>query len=132
MAPSITADHDATEVAKGTVVRFHGSSVSGMTVKIWSPGLFRNQPMAKLVRRMGERLEVSPARQASATPVPRTTAPGRTFIRRTSRPIVSRRSPQHNSQPDIGHQAAPLLDRHSPGAGVRAQHVVPSSVGIPA
>ena len=34
VAASITVDHDVTEVAKGTVARFHGSFVSGMTVKI--------------------------------------------------------------------------------------------------
>ena len=59
VAASITVDHDATEVAKGTVARFHGSSESGKTVKIWSPGLFRNQPQAKPVSMIGERLEAS-------------------------------------------------------------------------
>ena len=98
VAVSITVDHDATEVAKGTVARFHGSSESGMTVKIWSPGLSRNQPPAKPASRMGERLEASVARQARVTPAPRTTAPGRTFIRRTSGPIVSCYSPKGNGQ----------------------------------
>ncbi len=90
MATSIAVDHDATEVANGTVARFHGSSESGTTVKSWSPGRSRNQPQAKPASRMGERLESSFARQARATPVPRTTAPGRTFIIRTSGPIVAR------------------------------------------
>jgi hypothetical protein len=52
----------------------------GMTVKTRSPGLFRNQPPTKPASMMGERLDGSAARQARATPDPRITAPGRTFI----------------------------------------------------
>ena len=84
VAASITVDHDVTEVAKGTVARFHGSFVSGMIVKTWSPGLFSNQPPANPASMMGDRVEGSGARQARATPTPRTTAPGRTFIGGTS------------------------------------------------
>ena len=80
VAASITVDQDATEVANGTVARFHGSSASGMTVNTRSPGLFRNQPPVNPASKMGERLDGSDARQARATPAPRTTAPGRTFI----------------------------------------------------
>jgi hypothetical protein len=42
----MTVDHDVTEVAKGIVARFHGSSVSGTTMNTCSPGLFRNHPPA--------------------------------------------------------------------------------------
>ena len=41
VAASIAIDQDATAVAKGTVARFHGSSVSGTTTKICRPGLPR-------------------------------------------------------------------------------------------
>ena len=92
MAANITADHDDTEVAKGTVARFHGSSESGRIVNTWSPGLFRNQPPAKPASRMRQRLVGLLSRQARATPVPRTTAPFRTFIRCTSGAMVSRHS----------------------------------------
>ncbi len=89
VAAIITADHDVTDVAKGTVARFHGSSASGMIVKTWSPGLFKNQPPVNPASKMGERVDGSAARQARATPTPRTTAPGRTFMaappRRSSR-----------------------------------------------
>ena len=41
VAASITVDHVATEVVKGNVARYPGSSASGRTVKVWSPGLFQ-------------------------------------------------------------------------------------------
>ena len=40
------ADQDATDVAKGTVARFQGSSESGTTTKTWRPGLFSGHPTA--------------------------------------------------------------------------------------
>ena len=48
-ATSMTVDQDATEVAKGKVVRFHGSSVEGIHMKICRPGL--SQRPARGVRR---------------------------------------------------------------------------------
>ena len=78
---SIAVDHDATDVAKGTVPRFHGSSESGITTKICRPGLSRRQPTAYATNRMRERAVWLDERQATATPAPRTIAPGRTFTR---------------------------------------------------
>ena len=52
---SITVDQDATEVANGTVARFHGSSVSGITTKTCRPGLPSRQPTAYAANRMRER-----------------------------------------------------------------------------
>src|SRR6478752_4950658 len=95
VAASITADHDATEVAKGTVERFHGSTASGMIVKTWSPGRLRNQAPVNAVSRMRERVDRSDATQARATPAPRVTAPGRIRIF-MGHLLVDRLVPRHS------------------------------------
>jgi len=100
----IIVDQDATEVAKGTVARFHGSSVLGITTKTCRPGLPSRQPTAYAANRMRERRLGPGARQARATPAPRTTAPGRTFM--TAPPVRSSRA-AHRGTPWQSAVAAP-------------------------
>ena len=114
VAASITVDHEATEVAKGTVARFHGSSVSGMTVNTWSPGLFRNQPPVNPASKIGERLDGSGTRQARATPAPRITAPRSHLHRSTSASIVSCQPLRGNDHPAHRHECA-CHQRHYAG-----------------
>ncbi len=88
LATSITVDQDITDVANGTVARFHGSSVSGITTKTSKPGLSRGQPIAYAANRTRDRTLGLDARQARATPAPLITAPRRTFT--TPPPVRSR------------------------------------------
>jgi hypothetical protein len=97
VAASTAVDHDETAVAKGTEARFHGSFVSGMTMKICSPGLVRNQPPAYAAKRMPERVDVPGARYAAATPAPRITAPGRTFMTDRLVSILGKATPGRSS-----------------------------------